>query len=195
MKTFDVPQWITELLLANGVTDDSYHLYGAGRALGFVRMAARVLDESDTSEKLALKEAEYHTYSGISASRTAIDAIASWLNIRLSLGLEFNAQVNLSRKEFRGKVLKVNPALNDSVKDLGELGKLIDKFRQRAQHREGLAIIHHRESIEKGHKGGWYLAPEGLSGNRIDDLLLTEMILSWADEIEANLRAIHKRLV
>ena len=197
MKTFDVPDWITVRFLANGVAESDYYLYGAGRALGFVRTAAHTLDESSIGEEtLALtgKAAEYHAYVGVSASRTAIDAIASWLYVSLELGSKLNAGVNLSREEFREKVLEVHPAIKESVLALGRLGKLINKQRQRAQHQEGLAILHHLESKDKGHPGGWYLAPEGLSGDRKDDVHLTELLNSWADEIEANMRAIHESL-
>ena len=41
-----------------------YFLYGAGRALGFMRMAAYALDEPYSSQKVA----EYHAYTGISAA-------------------------------------------------------------------------------------------------------------------------------
>ena len=194
MNTFDVPEWITEILLANGVGEDDYHLYGAGRALGFVRMAAHALDESIAGDGLPFKEAEYHTYAGISACRTAIDATASWLNRKLQLGLAPSPRINLSRIDYQKKIFKECAGIQKQILVLGELGKYVDIHRQRAQHREGLAIMRHLKSVEKNHEGGWYIAPEGLNGDRASDLLLKELLFGWADEIEANMRAIHKGL-
>ena len=75
MPSYDVPAWIIQALYDNGeLTDASYHLYGAGRALTFVRMAADTLEPLANDDKIF---AEYHAYAGISAARTAIDATAS----------------------------------------------------------------------------------------------------------------------
>ena len=194
MKTFDVPQWVTESLLANGVTDEDYHLYGAGRALGFVRMAAYVLDKSAIGESIDFKEAEYHTYSGVSASRTAIDAVASWLNKRLQIGLTPSPRINLSREKFQKRVLAECPDIQQEVLSLGKLGSTVDKHRQRAQHREGLAIRFRNNSDNVVNQAGWYLAPQGLSGPLEHDLLLTELLGNWADQIEENAKEIRENL-
>lgn len=192
MKTFDVPEWMIAPFLEHDISKSDYFLYGAGRALSFVRMAACALDERPDDQKVA----EYHAYTGISAARTAIDAIASWLNVKLKLGLTPSPQINLSREKFRAKVLMVHPELEEFVQALCALGTTIDEHRQRAQHREGLAIIHHISSLkESSHLEGWYLAPKGLSGNRSDDLPLVDLLTSWADEIECNLQEIHKIVV
>lgn len=105
------------------------------------------------------------------------------------------------------------------VKALAELATKIDEHRQRAQHREGLAI---RYKFSRNSKhltgwylspkglsgdhaplaprfffplGGWYLAPLGLSGDHTADLRLVDLLNGWANEIEENLRQIHKVLV
>jgi hypothetical protein len=54
----------------------------------------------------------------------------------------------------------------------------IDKHRQRAQHREGLAVVQYQP-------GGWYLAPDGIQNPRSDDLPLPQLLDGWADAIEA----------
>ena len=193
MKTYDVPKWMIAPFLAEGVSDSDYFLYGAGRALGFIRMAAYVLDlEVPSSE---FKVAEYHTYTGISAARTAIDATASWLNQVLKLGVPQGNQVNLSRPDFQTKIVTHLPKAEKCIQSLGDLGNKINEHRQRAQHREGLAIIHHLDSKKFEHTGGWYLAPNGLSSDRADDIRLPDLLHSWADEIEANLQAIHKTVI
>lgn len=76
MKVYDVPDCIVDFMKHRDIVDSDYLLYGSGRALGWLRMSA------DTIESLPneLKEAEYHGYAGISAARTAIDALANWLS-------------------------------------------------------------------------------------------------------------------
>ena len=113
MKTFEVPMWIVAPLVAEGVNDSDYFLYGAGRALAFVRMAAYALGEIPDDQKVA----EYHAYTGISAARTAIDATASWCNATLKLGVNPGNQVNLSRGDFRKKVLQCRPEVEKYAKD------------------------------------------------------------------------------
>lgn len=54
----------------------------------------------------------------------------------------------------------------------------IDRHRQRAQHREGLAVI-------RREPGGWYLAPDGIQGPHTEDLPLPELLSGWAAMIEA----------
>lgn len=188
MKTFDVPNWMIASFGSQGVIQSDYFLYGAGRALGFVRMAAYVLDEFPNDQKVA----EYHAYTGISAARTAIDASACWCNVILKLGVKQGNKVNLSRQDFRGKLTQVQPQVSEYVEHLGELGSQIDRHRQRAQHREGLAIFYHMESKKSKHPGGWYIA---ISDDHTADLRLVDLLNRWADEIEDNLREIHKALV
>lgn len=188
MKTFDVPDWMIAPFVANGVSESDYFLYGAGRALGFVRMAAWALDETYSGQKIA----EYHAYTGISAARTAIDATASWCNVVLKLGLKPSIQVSLTQKPFQKKVAQAQPELANYVQVLADLGEQIGKHREQAQHRDGLAIFHHMESQKAGHPGGWYLA---ISGDHTADLHLAKLLNCWADKIEKNLRGIHKVLV
>ena len=194
MKTFDVPDWIIAPFIAQGVSESDYFLYGAGRALGFVRMAAYALDREIPSSQF--KVAEYHTYTGISAARTAIDATAAWINAMLDLGVSPGYQINLSRKDFRAKVSEGRSGVKEYCQALGDLGEGIDKHRQRAQHREGPAICYHSSIFkEKSHLVGWYLMPEGLSDGREADLRLADLLKRWADDIEGNLQGIHKVIV
>lgn len=190
MKTLDVPDWMVAPFVTNGLSESDYYLHGAGRALGFVRMAACALDEPYSSQEVG----EYNAYTGISAARTAIDAIAVWCNIRLHLGFAQGPQLNLSKKRFQNKVSTASPEVVMYVQALGELGTKIDEHRQRAQHREGLAIRYKFSRTSK-HLTGWYLAPKGLSGKHTADLRLVDLLNGWADEIEENLREIHKVLV
>ena len=117
MKTFDVPDWMIAPFVANGVSENDHFLYGAGRALGFVRMAACALDEIPNDQKVA----EYHAYTGISAARTAIDATATWLEKMLELQVARRYLVNPSRTEFRDEVSQVRPEVSMYVKKLGRL--------------------------------------------------------------------------
>ena len=188
MKTFHVPDWMIAPFMTQGVSESDYYLYGAGRALVFVRMAAYALDETYSGQEVA----EYHAYTGISAARTAIDATASWCNETLKLGVKPGNQVNLSRQDFREKLSQVQPQIWEYVEHLGDLGRKIDEHRQRAQHREGLAISYHMDSQKLGHPGGWYLA---IGGDRTADLRLVDLLKGWANEIEENFREIHKMLV
>ena len=198
MRTYNVPDWITTNLVNQGLSDNAYFLCGTARAWGIIRMAADALDDLDKRAGILggpLKIAEYHAYAGISASRTAIDAAAAWLNALLQLGVSPPHQINLSREKFQEKVLKGRPELKLYVQELGTLGNHIDPHRQRAQHREGLALRHHVYSQKSGHPGGWYLAPKGISGDHTDDLHMAELFRSWADKIETNLHGIHQQLV
>ena len=196
MKTFDVPDWVIAPFCKLGVFEDDYHLYGACRALGFVRMAAAALEKMGNSEEETdpQKVAEYHAYAGISAARTAIDAAASWLKMVLKLNFPSGNRVDLSKKEFRSEVANAQAEIGEYLQTLGCLGKEINDHRQRAQHREGLAIVRHLESEVSGHRGGWYLAPEGVSHDPQGQLHLVELLNCWAKVIEINLREIHERV-
>ena len=197
MRTYDVPDWITTSLVKHGISENDYLLYGAARALGIVRMAADALDDLDQwTESLGnpLKIAEYHAYAGISASRTAIDAAAAWLNARLQLKVSPRHQINLSRDKFQTRVLRDQPQLKLYVQELCTLGNDIDLHRQQAQHREGSALRYHEDSQESGHPGGWYLAPKGISGDHTADIYMAEVFRSWAYKIETNLHSIHQQL-
>ena len=188
MKTFDIPDWMIAPFISQGVSQSDYFLYGAGRALVFVRMAACALDEPYSRQEVG----EYHAYTGISAVRTAIDATASWCNMVLKLDFKPGIQVNLSKERFQNKVGETRPEVATYVQALADLGRKIDEQRQRAQHREGLAISYHMDSQKLGHPGGWYL---GISGDPTADLHLVDLLNRWADEIEDNLQEIHKVLV
>ena len=190
MKTFAVPDWMVAPFVTNGLSESDNYLHGAGRALGFVRMAAYALDEPYSRQEVG----EYHAYTGISAARTAIDATASWLEKMLELQVTQRYLVNLSRPKFKEKVSQARPEISKYVLVLGDLGNQIDEHRQRAQHQEGLAI-RYKFSQNSKHLTGWYLAPMGLSCGHTADLRLVDLLNGWADEIEENLREIHKVLV
>ena len=190
MKTFDVPNWMIAPFISQGVSQSDNFLYGAGRALGFVRMAAYALDEIPNDQKVA----EYHAYAGISAARTAIDATASWLEKMLEFQMVRRFLVNPSRQEFRDAISQRRPEMLKYVKNLGDLGDQIDDHRQQAQHREGL-VIRNKFSQKSQHLNGWHLAPMGLSGDHTVHLRLVDLLNGWADEIEDNLREIHQVLV
>ena len=177
-------------LVANGVSENDYSLYGAGSALGFVRMAACALGEPYSIQKVA----EYHAYTGISAARTAIDAIAVWCNLVLNLGLKSGIQISMTKKAFRKQVSNASPGIATYVQALADLAGKIDDHRNRAQHREGLAV-RYKFSRNPKHLTGWYLAPMGLCGDHTTDLPLVDLLNGWAEEIEENLREIHKVLV
>ena len=187
MKIFDVPNWMIAPFMTQGVAESDKYLYGAGRALGFVRMAAYALVQIPNDQKVA----EYHAYSGISAARTAIDATASWLEKMLELKVARSFLVNPSRQEFREAVSHVRPEISKYVNNLGVLGNQIDVHRQQAQHREGLAILN-KFSRKSQHLTGRHLA---MSGDHTADLRLVNLLNGWADEIEENLREIHNVLV
>ena len=67
-------------------------------------MAADALDEPYSGQVVG----EYNAYTGISAARTAIDAIAVWFNTTLQLDVVQGPKINLSRKDFRKKVSKAS---------------------------------------------------------------------------------------
>ena len=184
MRTSDIPTCIVDALSISakqgGLTDDDYHLAGAGRAIAFVRMSAEALDSLNNDQRVA----EYHAYCGISAARTAIDATASWLRLELEVDIKSLSYVDLKKDAYREKILGKRPDLGESVEPLSQLASEIDQHRQRAQHREGLALIFHSPGTVVVHAGGWYLAPDGLSRPRSGDIHLVDMLQLWATNIE-----------
>ena len=129
MKTFDVPDWMVGPFVTNAVSENDHYLYGAGRALGFARMAAYAHDDPNYDTETIghpLKVAEYHAYTGISVARTAIDATASWCNVVLELGLKPGIQVSLTKKAFRNKVSKASPRVATYVQALGDQGRAFE---------------------------------------------------------------------
>ena len=198
MKTYDAPEWMIRAMMETGVRDSDYFLYGAGRALGFMLMAADALDDLGNGFDRPgnpLKEAEYHAYIGISAARTTIDATAGWLNIALEVGLNFNNRINLSRKDFRSKIIETRPETQSPIERLGAFGAKIDKQRQRAQHRDGLVLKYHSGSNSSGHQEGWHLWPEGSEGGFESSVHIAGTLREWAAKIEKNLIEIHQMVL
>jgi hypothetical protein len=96
------------------------------------------------------------------------------------LGRNPSASVDLGNKRFRKEIDAL--VLSAMLAHLDRLNSIatneIDRHRQRAQHREGLAVVRHEP-------GGWYLAPEGAQRPRSQDLPLADLLLSWPNAIEA----------
>jgi hypothetical protein len=156
------------------LVDADYHLNGVGRAIAYTRIAAQELRRTRGTEK-----ADYHAYAGVSAARTAIDSVASWLNLWYRLNIPPSSKIDLGRRDFRKKLDPVvPPAMVPHLDRLNGIGvEQIDTHRQRAQHREGLAVVLYSD--------GWYLAPEGIQNPREKDLPLPELLTGWADDIQA----------
>ena len=195
MKTFDVPEWIIVPMQIEGVDESKGFLYGAGRALGFVKMARSELAILNVEH---LKEAEYHAYCGISATRTAIDATACWLNSLLQIGQPNNSGLDICKSAFRAKVLdhscNSDGSLLEPINSLAELGNEIDDHRQKAQHREGALIEYHAESRSLNHPEGWYLLTGEQNQAKQNSTLLVGLLDKWVYVIEKNLFLAHHRL-
>lgn len=174
MKEYNVPACIVGFITNRDIGDKEYYLYGCGRAIAFVRMAADVLESLGNRQKTA----EYHAYVGISGARTAIDAAANWLRIHLDAPVGQPLFCDFAKRWFLRKLGQKKPEIKSYIKTLGALAKEIDPLRQRAQHREGLTLIFHTP-------GGWHLAG-GLQASRGEDKRLPTLLRVWADEIENN---------
>ncbi len=183
MEEFNFPDCIVQALVGKSLTNADYHLAGAGRAVAFIRMAAMALENLDNQQIVA----EYHAYAGISATRTAIDATGSWLRLLLALDVKTLSQVDLKRQDYRQKILAKAPGIQPFVESLGKLAGVVDEHRQRAQHREGLALIHHLPAAELAHPGGWYLAPNGLRGKRQENIRIPDLLKDWAERAEQDI--------
>lgn len=78
---------------------------------------------------------------------------------------------------------QVGNCFGQKLEALGNLGTEIDPHRQRAAHREGLALRAYST-------GRWHLAPNGLRFAPKDDVDVVQLLRGWADQIEATLRGI-----
>ncbi len=172
MKSYDVPGCVLEFMRHRDLVDSDYSLYGAGRAGGWVKMSADAIDMLSNDD---LKVAEYHCYAGVSAARTAIDALANWLNAQLALG-QRGLTIDFKKSAFKDLIEEKAPSATEHVEQLASLATRIDESRQRAQHREGLALLWHEP-------GGWHLT-QGLQAPRESDEHLASLLRRWADEIE-----------
>jgi hypothetical protein len=177
------PDCITKSMVHRDIGDAEYHLNGVGRAIVWVRIAAtslRQLEKRDALDPDVDELADYHAYAGVSAARTAVDAMASWLNVWSGLKRNPSGAIDLARPDFRKKVDPLIPA--EMLPHLARLNDLavneIDSHRQRAQHREGLAVIRYLGR-------GWHLAPRGAQFPRSEDLPLADLLDRWANELEA----------
>ena len=183
MRVYDVPDCIVEFLARRDLVDSDYLLYGSGRALCWLKMSADAIKALPNEGK----EAEYHAYAGISAARTAIDALANWMNAMQGLGSRGLA-VDFKKKPFKKLIEEHSPSLFSPATQLGDLAAEIDEHRQRAQHREGLALVFYNAEGTDA-QGGWHLAPHGLQGARSTDIYLPDMLLGWSTTIEVQMCA------
>jgi hypothetical protein len=183
MRSYDVPTCIIEFFRHRDLVDSDYALYGSGRAIGWLKMSADAIEELPNE----LKEAEYYAYAGISAGRTAIDALANWLNAVLKLEKRRTA-IDLAKDPFRKLIENSAPSIAVHADRLGALADMIDGPRQQAQHREGLAL-QFRNAEGTNEQGGWHLAREELQepGNSI---YLPGLLREWATSIEEEVCAI-----
>jgi len=118
------PHCITQFMSRRDLVDADYHLNGVGRAIAYTRIAAQELRNTKSTEK-----ADYHVYAGVSAARTAIDSVASWLNLWFALNLPPSSMIDLGRKDFRKKLDPVvPPAMLANLDRLNAIG--VDQMRR-----------------------------------------------------------------
>jgi hypothetical protein len=143
-------------MLKRDLVEADYHLNGVGRALSHVRIAAQQLRNTNGREM-----ADCYAFADVSAARTAFDSMASWLNLWSGVNRRSSGAVDLNNERFRRAVdPRIPQAMIASIDVVNRIGvDQIDQHRQRAQHREGLAVI-------KYEPGGWYLAPEDIQHPR-----------------------------
>lgn len=177
LREHDAPDCIIDALKYRDLSDEHYYLYGSGRALAFVRMAADALQALGNEQKIA----EYHGYVGISAVRTAIDAAANWLRIRLNVTVRSPLLVDFTKADFLKALIAKQPSIRSYVECLGALAREIDPERQRVQHREGLALRYC--TSERPNWEGWYLT-KGMQTPWDENQQLHLVLRKWADDIE-----------
>lgn len=182
---YDVPDCVVAFLRGEDLRPTHYYAYGSGRALQWVRMAADALDalQAEAVFDVERKPAEYHAYAGISAARTSLDALANCLNYEFGLGLT-GAGVDFGKPKFRKRLADLTPVDPSVTETIRVLIRDIDRRRQRAQHREGLAVNHHSGA-------GWHLYDDAHS----TPLHLPSLLRDWADRIETGLCEILAGLV
>ena len=183
MNANDLPNCVARFVYHRDLVDADYHLFGSARDLGFVKVAADELDEMGND----LGIAEYHAFAGVSAARAAVDAAASWLNELDELGLR-GTRIDFKKEPFSRALLSRRPQLAQVAERLSGVLDQIDEFRQRAQHREGLALAFYATQ-PGGPTGGWYLT-RGLQSPRGEDQHLSTLLHSWARLIEEELCSI-----
>ena len=189
MKTYEVPCW---MVCAWSGRESGYHLYGSGRALGFVRMATNLLAGLGWKHQ---KEAEYHAYAGISAVRSAIDSAACWLNSELEVGQPHGPGLDLTKPAFRKKLTQKNSGLGDHIDSLGALGKQIAYPRNLMQHRGGSPVRFHADSEKLNEKSGWFLISQDSLAGPESDLRLTKLLQDSAHHIEKDLFLCHHEVL
>jgi hypothetical protein len=165
------------------IVDQEFLLLGAGRDIAFVRMAADALEDSDSAERFdpagSQRSAEYHVYAGISAARSALDALSAWLNHELALGCT-GAAIDLNKRRFRERLRARRADIADALEPAATLVKEIDRDRQRVQHREGSALTRYVPGV-------WHIT-DGLLAPRDNDRPIVELLRGWADRAEELVR-------
>jgi hypothetical protein len=197
-QSYSVPQFIVDFLMYRKSTrvgqlvdfgrrrnlrKSDYALYGAGRNLVFSRIAADSLDGPGES-----RLAEYHAYAGVSALRSSIDSAANWLRLHLKMKVKRATEISLTRPSFLTAVKQEKPSIATHVDALARIAREIDKHRQRAQHREGLALVRYVSSDSER----WYLAPRGIQYVRNQDRDIVDLLRDWANRIESELEGMLK---
>lgn len=179
---------------------DDYLLAGA-RAVCWVRSAAGFLEQLAAGASPGDRAlAEYHTYAGVSAARTALDALANWLRVVLLIpDAEFvPSQRDFAVSKFRRRLKKEEPHLGATLGSLFILTKEIDPLRQAAQHREGIPISFAvlKEAPSQGAR--WRLKGRSFERGRVSktyrELELVALLSGWADQIDTQLQQLLRAL-
>lgn len=169
-------------------------LAGCGRAVARARLAAELL------ATVEWVEADLYAYTAVSACRSAIDSFSHWINRFLGVGASPGVGMDVSKKEFRNQldsalVAQGYEGMRPRLDQLAQLAREIDKWRQVAQHREGLFVRSLVEAWQPGMENipnprQWRIARPGVRQVTEDDPVVYDLVLAWAAEIEAELCAI-----
>jgi hypothetical protein len=193
MTKYDIPAVIIECMRGRDLWHADYYLNAAGRALSWMRIAADSIDDLAIQEHGGdEKVAHYHTYAGVSAARTALDALANWLRFVFVVPDEFLPphRIDFAEKDFRKHIVRLQPQTTEQVAKLMRLAKEIDPLRQLAQHREGVQVVYGVLQFQDAWygKGRWYLRSRSLQSVRSPkvqkELDVVLVLRRWAEEME-----------
>jgi hypothetical protein len=133
-------------------------------------------------------EADLFAYTAVSACRSAIDSFSHWLNWFLGIGAAAGPGLDVCKKRFRRKVDHVLEAegyeeMSRHLDRLGLLAQDIDKWRQLAQHREGLFVRSFIEAWRPGMESisdprQWRIARPGVRQVTEDDPVAYDLVLA-----------------
>jgi len=125
-----------------------------------------------------VRSSGYHLYAGVSASLTALDATANWLNIYCDIGLASSTSVDFAKEPFVKELKSKKPGIHDFVRALEKLATEIKPYRNEAQHRKGLR---HKLTIDA-------------SKRLLDGQLASSALREWACAIEEQICGIIEEL-